>query len=126
MRWRHRSGCGSNFKRIPPEFGQATVKMSPKVEGYEEKPQDCRITRSAMGNVADITLIRAHYVTVLRGSVYPLPAGKELIVKVEGQDGETTVDKYGEFKLPVKGKDGDRVRVHVFSNGELVYDDYQV
>ncbi len=116
----------ANFKRIPPEFGQANVKMWPKVDGYEDKPQDCGITRSTMGNVADITLVKAHYETVLRGSVSPWPAGKELIVKVEGQDGETTVDKYGEFKLPVKGKDGDRVRVHVFSNGELIYDDYQV
>lgn len=84
-----------DFKRIPPEFGQAIVKMWPKVDGYQEKSQDCRITRSPMGNVADITLVKAHYETVLRGSVNPLPVGKELIVKVEGQDGEATLDKYG-------------------------------
>ncbi len=111
-----------NFKRIPPDFERAAIKILPQVAGYEEKWQPYQIT----GSVIEISLVKAHHETLLRGTVEPLPAGKTITVKAEGQDGEAQVDKYGEFKLLVNGKDGDRVRVRVFSDGKLVYDDYQV
>jgi len=111
----------ANFKRVPPEFSRATVKMIPRVDGYEEKPQEHAIT----GSVVDVTLVKAHYRTTLSGSVEPLLPDKTLLVKVEGQAEEATVNKYGEFNLQVTGKAGDKVRVWVFVNGKRVYDDYQ-
>jgi hypothetical protein len=112
----------ANFKRIPPEFAGRKLKVFPHVEGYEEAPQELPI----VDDVIEITLGKAHPETVLRGTIQPMVTGKGFVVRVEGQDGETTVDKYGEFKLPVKGKEGDLVRVRVFSDQRLVYDDYQV
>jgi len=45
---------------------------------------------------------------------------------VEGQDGDATPDELGRFKLAVSGKPGDRVRIRVYADGKLVYDDFQM
>jgi hypothetical protein len=111
-----------NFKRIPSDFAGASIKVLPQVSGYEEKWQTYQIT----GNVIEVNLTKVHHETFLRGTVESAPAGKTITVKVEGQDGEAQVDKYGDFKLAVSGQDGERVRIRVFVGGKLVYDDYQV
>jgi hypothetical protein len=85
------------------------------------------MTPKLEGNVLDVELERAHPVTVLNGSLVPPPgAGKAIKIVVDGQDGETSPDELGRFKLNVSGKPGDRVRVKVYDEGKLAYDDFEV
>jgi hypothetical protein len=93
------------------------------VDGYEEQWQ----TPKLEGNVLDVDLERAHPITVLNGSLVPPPGvGKTIKILVDGQEGETSPDELGRFKINVSGKPGDRIRLEVFSGGKLVYDDYEV
>lgn len=65
--------------------------------------------------------------TVLSGLLVPPPGkGKTIKILVDGQDGDTSPDDLGRFKLNVNGKAGDRVRMKVYEDNKLVYDDYQV
>jgi hypothetical protein len=119
---------GSNgeaeFKGIPAKFREAPIKVLPQVEGFEEQWQ----TDQSNGNVIEIALLRGPLATtVLTGTISPPPAsGKKIRILVDGQNGETRPDELGRFKLQVAGKAGDRVRLRVFADNGLVYDDYQV
>jgi hypothetical protein len=111
----------ANFKRIPPEFAERKINVFPHVTDYEEKSQELQIVEG----LAQLTLVKANPEVLLRGSVHPFAAYNKLVVRVEGQDNEATVDQYGEFKLVVKGKTGDRVRLRVYLDSQLIYDDFQ-
>ncbi len=114
----------ADFKGIPPRFQGATLKILPQVEGYEEK----WVRHKLHGNVLELPLERATQpMTHLTGYVVPPPANwKELRVVVEGQTAEGQVDELGRFGIDVNGKDGDRVRLRIYTGQEIVYDDYQV
>ncbi len=63
----------------------------------------------------------------LIGSIMPPPEKAEAIrIMVQGQKDETSPDDLGRFKLTVNGKAGDRVRLQIYINGEMAYDDFQV
>ncbi len=67
---------------------------------------------------SDITLI---------GSIIPPPEkGNAIKIVVEGQKGETFPDDLGRFKLMVNGRAGDRIRLQIYVNGKMAYDDFQV
>ena len=73
---------------------------------------------TARADNSDITLI---------GSIIPPPEkGNAVKIIVEGQKGETSPDDLGRFKLAVDGKAGDRVRLQIYVNGKMAYDDFQV
>lgn len=114
----------ADFKGIPPRFKGATLRVLPQVDGYEEKWQ----RHKPQGNVLDLPLERAKQsVTHLTGSIVPPPPNwKELRILVDGQPSEGKVDELGRFGFDVNGKDGDRIRLKVYADGRLVYDDYQV
>jgi TIR domain len=113
----------ANFKGVSARFKGTPIRVLPHVDGYEEKWQ----TPKLKDNVLDLNLERAHPVIVLSGLLVPPPGkGKSIKVLVDGQDGETSPDDLGRFKLNVNGKAGDRVRVKVYDDRKLVYDDYQV
>lgn len=113
----------ANFKGISAKFRGTAIRVLPHVDGYEEK----WLTPKLDGNVLDVDLERAHPVTVLNGSLVPPPGtGKAIKILADGQEGETSPDELGRFKLEVSGKPGDRVRLKVYRGGVLVYDDYQV
>jgi hypothetical protein len=113
----------ANFKGISAGFKGAAIRVLAHVEGYEEK----WLTTKLDGNVLDVDLDRAHPTTTLNGSIVPLPdAAKTIKIVVDGQEGDTSPDGLGRFRLNVSGKAGDRVRLKVYSDKKLVYDDYQV
>ena len=114
----------ANFKGIPPRFKGATLRIMPRVDGYEEQWQRHKLK----GNVVDLPLVRAAQpVTLLTGSIIPLPEkGNAVKILVDGQKGETSPDEFGRFELNVNGKDGDRVRLKVYEGGKLVKDDYYI
>jgi hypothetical protein len=114
----------ADFKGIPPKFRGATLKILPQVDGYEEQWQRHKLKT----NVLDLPLVRAALpVTILTGTITPPPGtGKSIKILVEGQKREGSPDGLGRFELSVNGKAGDRVRLRVYSDGKMVYDDYQV
>jgi hypothetical protein len=113
----------ANFKGIAAVFKGIPIRVLAHVDGYEER----WFTPKLGGNVLDVELERAHPVTVLNGSLVPMPGtGQTIKILVDGQEGETSPDALGRFKLSVSGKVGDRVRLKVYKGGELAYDDYQV
>jgi hypothetical protein len=113
----------ANFKGISARLRGTQIRVLPHVDGYEEK----WLTPKLEGDVLDVDLEKAHPVTVLTGSLVPPPVtGKTIKILVDGQEGETSPDELGRFKLSVNGKAGDRVRLRVYRGAELVYDDYQV
>lgn len=113
-----------NFKKIPQEFKMATVTVLPDVDGYERTRQQIKI----VSDVIDLSLVREkEQHTLLTGTVIPLPAKRShLTVVVEGQESKAEVDDAGRFELNVTGRPGDQVRLQVYSDRKVVYDDYQV
>jgi len=74
----------------------------------------CKTARSS----SEVTLL---------GSILPPPEkGNAVKILVEGQNGETSPEELGRFKLNVNGKAGDRVRLQIYVNGKMAYDDFQV
>lgn len=113
----------ANFKGISARFKGTPIRVLAQVDGYEEGWQ----TPAVDGNVLDVILKRAHPMTVLSGSLYPPPAaGKKITISVDGQDDGTSPDDLGRFKLNVNGKAGDRVRLKIYEDRQLVFDDYEV
>jgi hypothetical protein len=113
----------ADFKGIPSRFRHATLQVLPQVEGYEEQWQEY----SPTDNVIDVPLKRAHPVTTLTGSIVPTPRkGRRITILIQGQEGTTSPDEFGRFSLNVNAKPGDRVRLEVYADGKLVYDDFQV
>jgi hypothetical protein len=113
----------ANFKGISAGFKGKPIRVLAHVDGYEEQ----WLTPKLEGGVLDVDLERAHPATVLIGTLDPPPgAGRSIKILVDGQDGETSPDELGRFKLRVSGKAGDRIRLRVYRDGRMVYDDYQV
>ena len=76
------------------------------------------LTLTAHADNSDVTLI---------GSIMPPPKKGEVVkIMVEGQKSMTSPDDWGRFKLPLNGKAGDRIRLQVYVNGKMTYDDFQV
>lgn len=113
----------ANFKGISAQYRGRPIRVLAQVDGYEQK----WLTPNVDGDILDVTLEREHPSVTLTGSLLPPPtAPKKARILVEGQDGDTSPDELGRFKLGVNGKAGDRVRIRVYQDGKLVYDDYQV
>ncbi|HEV2500877.1 MAG TPA: hypothetical protein VGY31_14990 [Terriglobia bacterium] len=114
----------ADFKGIAHKFWGVSLDVLPQVEGYKEMVQKVSVN----SNVIDLRLERAPPPeTVLKGTVSPLPGKtKQVKILIDGQRAEAISDDYGRFEIPVSGRDGDRVRVKVFIDGKMVYDDYQV
>lgn len=113
----------ANFKGISAQYRGRPIRVLPQVDGYLKE----WVLPSVDGDTLNVSLEPEHPVTNLTGSLFPPPAaGKKVRIVVEGQDGDTSPDQLGRFKLAVNGKSGDRVRVRVYQNGKLAYDDYQI
>lgn len=112
----------ANFKGVGVRYKGLPIRVLARLTGYEE----LWLTPTVENDVLDVNLMKANPSSVLGGSLVPL-GGKTTKVLVEGQEGETSPDEFGRFKINVSGKKaGDRVRIMVYRDGELVYDDYQV
>ena len=63
--------------------------------------------------------------TRLSGSIVPVPkAGRSVKIVVDGEKGDGITNELGQFAFPVKGRDGDTVRLKIYVDGTLLYDDY--
>lgn len=112
----------ADFKGISPQLRRGSVKILPRVDGYEEVWQEHKLE----SNVLDLPLVREHPQALLTGSITPPPKrGENIKILVEGQKEETIPDELGRFELKVNGKAGDRVRLKVYADEKLVYDDFQ-
>jgi hypothetical protein len=114
----------ADFKGIPFKFRGRTINILPQVEGFDKKIQQARL----IGSVLDLSLARAApSVIFLTGSIVPPPDnGQQIHILVDGQSGEVSPDEFGRFGLNVNGKLGDRIRLKIFFNRRMVYDDFQV
>jgi len=122
----------ADFKSISAKFRSATIKVLPEIDGYDTKARTLKVESNS--NVLELPLTRAAPIS-LEGTIDPPPdafgnairAAKFQSVKivVEGEN-EATPDVSGMVKMRVHGKAGDRVRVRVYFDGRMVYDDYQV
>ncbi len=113
----------ANFKGISAQFEGKPIRVLAHVDGYAEKWQ----TPTRNGNVLDVDLEQSQPVTLLTGAIVPSPVkGKLIKILVDGQDSETSPDDLGRFKLRVNGKSGDRVRMKIYEDRTLIYDDYEV
>jgi hypothetical protein len=62
----------------------------------------------------------------LTGSIVPVPPkGRAVVIHVDGGLGEGRADALGRFDIAVSRKIGERVRLKVYVDDELRYDDYQ-
>jgi len=113
----------ADFKGIPAKFRGATVGVLPQVDGYKQVWQRLKLK----GTVLDVTLQRAPPpVTRLTGSIIPPPKDwARLRIMVDGQAGEGKVDELGRFDFQVNGRDGDTIRLKIYDDTKLVFDDYQ-
>ena len=113
----------ANFKGIPGKLKGAKVDVMPRVEGFDQSWQKLQIT----GSVLEISLRpMATETLVLRGTLLPVPKNTENVrVLVDGQNGEAKVDTFGRFDLPVQGRNGERVRLRVYSGSTIIYDNYE-
>lgn len=104
------------------KFLGATIKVLPKIEGYEQQYQAVRLT----GDTIDLPLTEeARPETVLSGSVVYQPGqGHAAKLLVHEESAVATVDAEGRFRVVVHKKLGERVRVTVCAGGLRVYDDY--
>lgn len=111
------------FKGIPSKVKEGAIKVIPQVSGYETTMQEVKLT----GNTLELHLVRAHPVTLLTGTVEPVPGpGEHLTIMVEGQDAKTSPDEFGGFKLLVNGIPGDPVVLKVVTEDhKSVYHDKQ-
>lgn len=113
----------ANFKDVPSKFEGEIVRLLPEVEGYEKQWQQQRIDGN---HVLNISLVRAKL--LLKGIIKPRPRDpKRVKITVDGQGGAVMPDEFGRFDFPVEGKPGDHIRlkVHLDTEPEPIYDDYQ-
>lgn len=114
----------ANFKEIPQKFWGAEIKIHPQVEGYEET--SIPVTVKSKSRTIDLGLKRERPLSMLRGTIVAAPGPKKQIkLFVDGAKGEGQVDDFGRFEFSVKGKEGEVIRLKVYADGQLVYDDYQ-
>ena len=113
----------ADFKGIPARFRGATVGVLPQVESYKKEWQRLELK----GTVLDVTLQPASPpVTRLTGSIVPPPKDwAKLRLMVDGQSEEGKVDELGRFDFQVSGKDGDTIRLKIYDDTKLVFDDFQ-
>lgn len=114
----------ANFKEIPQKFWGAEIKIHPQVEGYEET--SIPVTVKSKSRTIDLELKREQPLSMFTGTVVPAPGLKKQIkLFVDGAKGEGQADDFGRFEFSVKGKEGEAIRLKVYADGQLVYDDYQ-
>ena len=109
------------FKRLPHSILGKDVDIQARVPGYADEWQAVKVRTDT------IQIFLRPAVVMFSGSIEP-PPGKagSLRVTVENAERDGATDELGRFTIPVRGKNGDRVRVRVFSeNRKMVYDDYQ-
>jgi len=113
----------ADFKGIPAKFRGAFVGVLPQVDGYKQKLQRLKLR----GAVLDVTLQRApRPVTRLTGEIIPPPKyWASLRITLDGQPEEGTVNELGRFDFQVSGKDGDTIRLKIYDDTNLVYDEFQ-
>jgi len=113
----------ADFKGIPAKFRGATVRVLPEVDGYKQEWQRLELK----GAVLDVTLQRAPPpVTRLTGSIIPSPKDwARLRITVDGQSEGGKVDEIGRFDFEVNGKEGDTIRLKIYDDAKLVYDNFQ-
>jgi len=113
----------ANFKSLPRRLQGTSIRVLPHVDGYEEK----WITPKLQDNVLDVSLERLRPKTILSGSIVPFDRNtKTTKIVVDGQDSSAVPDDLGRFKLNLDGKPGDVVRLKIYEEGKLVYDNDQV
>jgi hypothetical protein len=113
----------ANFKEIPHRFWGGRARALPEIDGYDRTPQEVRLD----SEVIDLALVRERPLSSFRGTVVPPPGlGQAVVLRVDGDLGEGTADSLGRFNFTVKGREGDRVRLKIYVNLHLVYDDFQV
>lgn len=114
----------ANFKEIPQKFWGTQIKIHPQVEGYEET--SIPVTVKSKSRTIDLELKREQPLSMLRGTIV-LPPGpkKQIKLFVDGAKGEGQADDLGRFEFSVKGKEGEVIRLKVYADGQVVYDDYQ-
>ncbi len=114
----------ANFKEIPQKFWGTQIKIHPQVEGYEET--SIPVTVKSKSRTIDLGLKREQPLSMLRGTIVPPPGPKKQIkLFVDGAKGEGQADDLGRFEFSVKGKEGEVIRLKVYADGQVVYDDYQ-
>jgi len=114
----------ANFKEIPHKFWGTQIKIHPQVEGYEET--SIPVTVKSKSRTIDLELKRDQPLSMLRGTIVPPPGPKKQIkLFVDGAKGEGQADDLGRFEFSVKGKEGEAIRLKVYADGQVVYDDYQ-
>jgi hypothetical protein len=111
----------ANFKGIPTKFKGSTVRILPQVSGYRQEWQQHALVR----NTVELVLKRQPPVH-LTGSIVPPPMNWSSIrILVDGSPVEGKLDGLGRFDLAVGGREGDRIRLKIYANTRLVYDDFQ-
>ncbi|MGA9058014.1 MAG: hypothetical protein WB763_16040 [Terriglobia bacterium] len=113
----------ADFKGVPAKFRGAIVGVLPQVDGYKQEWHHLEVR----GTVLDLTLQRAPQpLTRLTGAIIPPPKDwARLRIMVDGQSGEGKVDELGRFNFQVSGTDGDTIRLKIYDDTKLVYDDFQ-
>jgi hypothetical protein len=96
---------------------------SPWADGYDQTPQIFRLS----GTPIYLKLVKLPpTITMFRGTVTgELKRLRETKIIVEGQTAEGSPDQYGRFEIPVQGEPGQSIRVKLFVDGRLAYDDFQ-
>lgn len=96
--------------------------MRPHVEGYEDRTYRVPVK----SRVIDLVLERSHPTSMLTGTVVPAPGtARTVTVFTDGDGGEGKADEFGRFRFSVKGKAGEQVRMKIYVDGKIAYDDYQ-
>lgn len=112
----------ANFKSVPAAFRTSPVKLVARIDGFEEEWREAKVN----GQVIDLPLKRAAPVSRLTGAIVPVPAkGKDVRLAVDGGLGEGRPDELGRFDFAVREKAGHRVRLKVYVDGQLRYDEYE-
>jgi len=111
----------ATFKEIPPRYWRHTIRLIPHVDGYRDDPQ----LRPLESSVIDLALEREVSATRLAGTIIStVKNDSDYRIVVDGGRGEGTADSRGRFAFPVLGRDGDTVRLKIYSGDMLVYDDF--
>jgi hypothetical protein len=113
----------ANFKGLLSTFKGTTIRVLPEVDGYKSDWQSQKL----VSNVLNLALARATpLVTHFTGSIVPPPKNwTNINIRVDGSSSEGKVDDLGRFDFPVAGKDGERIRLKIYVDTALEYDDYQ-
>jgi hypothetical protein len=113
----------ANFKQIPQTHWGRKIKITPEIDGYDERPQFLVLNSV----VLELPLLSEYFETRFFGTIRPSPSESQIVkILVEGEDQEATADEFGRFSLVVHKKEGTRVRVKVYINSKQVYDNFEI